>query len=293
MKMRRYMDGHKATHIGKLLVIGFSPWPFLISTSVLLMVLGLVYWFHYQSPFFILVGTLGLFLFCVFWFENLINEATYLNYHTRKIRRILYYGMLFFILSEALFFVSFFWVWFYNLSNPGVEIGQSWPPKGFPSLHADKIPLYNTLLLLSSGATVTWSHKALKRISLGNPIYGLGMTILYAIAFILLQAKEYYFNKFTLADNVYGSIFYMLTGFHGFHVICGTIFLIVCFVRMWKGHFQPFHHVGYVCAIWYWHFVDLIWIIVFFSIYIPSGSFFYSLLNEYIARTWKLSEGGL
>lgn len=271
------------THIGKVYIIGFSLWPFIISGSVLSITISLVSWFHgYEySLYMILVSMLGVIFFSGFWFRDLVREATHLGYHTKLIQRTLYAGMVLFILSEIMFFVSFFWTYFYNMSNPSVEIGQCWPPKGIPKVNYLGIPLLNTAVLISSGVSLTWSQRCLRQGKKG--LLGLFITIVYGIYFLGLQGYEYYQNYFTIADSVYGSIFYLLTGFHGFHVFCGTVFLIVCYIRMLKRHYTPFHHVGYVCAIWYWHFVDVVWIFVYFFVYIPEGEIFYKLLNFYMS----------
>lgn len=271
------------THIGKIPIIGVSWWPALICGSVLSFTLNLVNWFHgvSESLYIILLSFLGIIFFAIFWFRDIIREATYLGYHSKVIQRSIYYGMLLFILSEILFFVSFFWTYFYNMSNPSVEIGQCWPPKGIPKVNYLSIPFLNTVVLISSGVSLTWSQRCIRAGKGGR--LGLFITIVYGIYFLILQCYEYYHNYFTIADSVYGSIFYMLTGFHGFHVLCGTIFLIVCFWRMRKQHYTQYHYVGYVCAIWYWHFVDVVWIFVYFFVYIPEGEIFYKLLNFYMS----------
>jgi heme/copper-type cytochrome/quinol oxidase subunit 3 len=247
----------------------------LVGAASFTMLVGAVGYFHSVDFGFslMLYGAFCLFLFCSFWFRDIIREATFLGYHTRVIQKTIYWGMLLFIVSEVMFFFSFFWTFFYNLVVPSVFLGQSWPPVGVSAVDYKGIPFFNTIILVSSGFTITWSHLSLKSKNFGSAVTGLFITIVYGVFFLALQLFEYYNSYLTISDSVYGSIFYMLTGFHGFHVFCGAVFLTVCFVRLLKQHFSYFHHVGYICAIWYWHFVDVVWLFVFFLIYIPAGEF--------------------
>jgi len=175
--------------------------------------------------------------------------------------------MILFIVSEICFFVAFFWAYFHSSLTPAVELGAIWPPKGIAILNPWNVPLLNTVLLLSSGATVTWAHFAIIANNRREAILALCLTILFAIIFTALQGYEYYEAAFTIADGVYGSTFFMATGFHGFHVIIGTIFLTVSLIRLIKYHLTNLHHFGFEAAAWYWHFVDVVWLILFVSIY--------------------------
>ena len=177
------------------------------------------------------------------------------------------YGMLLFIVSEVMFFFAFFWAFFHSSVNPSIFIGGVWPPAYIVTLDPWKIPLLNTILLLSSGASVTWAHHA---IVLGSKYQGcvaLIVTIILASIFSGLQGFEYVTAPFSISDGIYGSCFYMLTGFHGFHVIVGTIFLAVGLLRLYLNHFTRQHHFGFEAAAWYWHFVDVVWLFLFITVY--------------------------
>jgi heme/copper-type cytochrome/quinol oxidase subunit 3 len=179
--------------------------------------------------------------------------------------------MILFIASEVMFFFAFFWAFFHSSLNPSIGIGCQWPPKGIETLDPWSLPLLNTFILLSSGATVTWAHHAIIYGSFSNAILALGVTVGLGLIFSVVQAYEYLEASYGLTDSVFGSTFYMLTGFHGFHVFVGTLFLLVCLIRLNSGHFTRTHHVGFEAAAWYWHFVDVIWIFVFLFIYVWGG----------------------
>jgi heme/copper-type cytochrome/quinol oxidase subunit 3 len=176
-------------------------------------------------------------------------------------------GMLLFILSEVMFFFAFFWAFFHASINPSPFIGGVWPPAFLSVLDPWKVPLLNTLLLLSSGATVTWAHHSIVFGSKTNAFLALVSTVFLASIFTLLQVFEYITSFFSISDSVYGSTFFMATGFHGFHVFVGTIFLFVCLIRLYFNHFTREHHFGFEAAAWYWHFVDVVWLFLFITIY--------------------------
>jgi cytochrome c oxidase subunit 3 len=262
-------------HLSGFYIVGSSPWPLLVGSASFTMLVGAVCYFHtFENGLLVLFyGAICLILFSSLWFRDIIREATFLGFHTKAIQKTIYWGMVFFILSEIMFFFSFFWTFFYNLVIPSVFLGQSWPPIGVAFVDYKGIPFFNTIILVSSGFTITWAHLALKSKNFISGVLGLVITIVYGVCFLVLQMFEYYNSFLTIADSVYGSVFYMLTGFHGFHVFCGAVFLLVCLVRMIQQHFSFFHHVGYICAIWYWHFVDVVWLFVFFLVYVPAGEF--------------------
>ena len=250
-----------------------SPWPILTSFSALVLTSGAVLYMHSYSNGG-LIGVLG-FLLVLFsvtcWWRDVIREATYEGHHTKLVQLGLRYGMVLFIVSEILFFVAFFWVFFHSSLSPTVEIGTVWPPHGIEVLNPWHIPLLNTLILLLSGCSVTWSHHALLHGYRKESIIGLLITVILATIFTSLQGLEYITANFTISDGVYGSTFYMATGFHGFHVILGTLFLFICMQRIIKYHFTMSHHFGFEAAAWYWHFVDFVWLILFISIYWWGG----------------------
>jgi heme/copper-type cytochrome/quinol oxidase subunit 3 len=166
-----------------------------------------------------------------------------------------------------MFFVAFFWAFFHCSLNPGLAIGGVWPPADIVPLNPWKIPLLNTVILLSSGASITWAHHSLVSGSKDQLIYGLVLTIALASIFTGFQAYEYITAPFTISDGIYGSTFYMLTGFHGFHVIIGTLFITVSLWRSYKDQYTIQHHVGFETAAWYWHFVDIVWLFLFITVY--------------------------
>jgi len=177
--------------------------------------------------------------------------------------------MTLFIASEVMFFVAWFWAYFNASLFPTEAIGGTWPPPDIKTFDPWDIPLINTLILLLSGTTATWAHHALiEENDRKGLLHGLILTVFLGFIFSCFQAYEYHHATFTLAGNIYGATFYMATGFHGFHVIIGTIFLAVCLVRVTKGHFTTDHHFGFEAAAWYWHFVDVVWLFLFAAIYI-------------------------
>jgi cytochrome c oxidase subunit 3 len=181
-------------------------------------------------------------------------------------------GMILFIVSEIMFFVAFFWAFFHSSLAPTVELGAIWPPKGIEVMNPFEIPLLNTVILLSSGAAVTWSHHAILASKRQDAILGLVFTIILAVVFTGLQGLEYVEAPFTISDGVYGSTFFLATGFHGFHVFVGTVFLFVCLIRLYKFHFTRTHHFGFEAAAWYWHFVDVVWLFLYVTIYWWGGA---------------------
>jgi heme/copper-type cytochrome/quinol oxidase subunit 3 len=169
--------------------------------------------------------------------------------------------------QKLCFFFAFFWAFFHSSFNPSHTIGGVWPPFGLTILDAWKIPLLNTVILLSSGAAVTWAHHAIVWGSKSQAIIALINTLVLATIFTALQGFEYVTSSFSISDGVYGSTFYMATGFHGFHVFVGTCFLAVCLARLYVNHFTREHHFGFEAAAWYWHFVDVVWLFLFVTIY--------------------------
>jgi cytochrome c oxidase subunit 3 len=251
-------------------IVDPSPWPLHLSIGLFFVASGLVMYMHeYQFGWaFCLFGLILAISWIKEWFEDVIYEATFQGKHTTKVQTGLKYGMGLFILSEIMFFLSFFWAFFHSSLSPSIEFGCIWPPKEISVINPYAIPLWNTLLLVTSGITITLSHANLRIGNLERSSSDLIDTISLGVIFTILQVAEYCTSEFTISDSVYGSVFYMITGFHGFHVLVGTIFLIVCFFRMKRNHFTSEHHVGYEFAIWYWHFVDVIWILVYIFIYI-------------------------
>lgn len=246
-----------------------SPWPLMGSIGALVTTMGAVMYMHSYIGGEI-IFPLGLFIILLtmyVWWRDIIREATYQGLHTQAVQKGLRYGMILFIISEVFFFLAFFWAFFHSSLAPSVELGAVWPPKGIEALNPWEVPLLNTVILLSSGASITWAHHSIVAGDRKGSIYALIITIVLAITFTILQGYEYYEAPFTIADGIYGSTFFMATGFHGFHVIVGTIFISVCLVRLIQYHFTRHHHFGFEAAAWYWHFVDVVWLFLFISIY--------------------------
>lgn len=246
-----------------------SPWPLVGSLALFTTTSGGVLYFHgflYGVELF-LSGLLGIICVMALWFRDVVREGTFQGMHTVQVQNGLRLGMLLFITSEVMFFFSFFWAFFHSSLSPTIEIGSVWPPVGILTLSPWEVPLLNTLILLLSGVTVTWAHHAIVAGQRSQAIQALSSTVLLGVIFTALQALEYVEASFTIADSVYGSVFYMATGFHGFHVIVGTLFLAVCLYRLSSYHFTREHHFGFEAAAWYWHFVDVVWLFLFVTIY--------------------------
>jgi len=251
-----------------------SPWPIFASTGAFTTTFCAVMFMHgYESigNFGLPMGFLVLFYSMFVWWRDVIREATFEGHHTLAVQSGLRMGMILFIVSEVMFFLSFFWAFFHSSLAPTIEIGAVWPPHGIDVLNPWEVPFLNTLLLLSSGAAVTWCHHAIVAGHRDQGIYGLAATIILACLFTALQVFEYIEAPFSIADSVYGAVFFMATGFHGFHVVVGTVFLAICLVRLVQLQYTKNHHFGFEAAAWYWHFVDVVWLFLFISIYWWGG----------------------
>ena len=246
-----------------------SPWPIMGSLGAFCLTSGGVLYMHNYF------GGNELFKFGIFittfvmyvWWRDVIREATFEEQHNSAVQRGLRLGMILFIVSEVMFFFAFFWAFFHSSLAPVYNIGGVWPPEVISTIGASGIPLTNTIFLLSSGATVTWAHHAIRGKAKKNTIVGLFLTIILAILFTFLQVYEYFNAPFNINDSVFGSCFYMTTGFHGFHVFIGTCCLLVSFIRVVFNHYTATHHFGLEAGIWYWHFVDVVWLFLFITVY--------------------------
>ncbi|MCL6683994.1 cytochrome c oxidase subunit 3 [Sphingomonas alba] len=258
-----------------------DPWPIIGAFSALGLFGGLVMWMH-DNPYgkFVMGGGLAMVLYTMYaWWSNTVKEA-HEGHHTPVVQLHLRYGMILFIASEVMFFVAWFWAFFSSALFPSAVdvVGAQWPPKGTEVLNPFGFPLLNTFILLCSGTTVTWAHHALIHGDREGLKKGLWCTILLGLTFTFIQGWEYAHAPFSFSrlnetdpGNIYGSTFFMATGFHGFHVIVGTIFLAVCLKRAYNGDFTPKQHFGFEAAAWYWHFVDVVWLFLFVSIYVWGG----------------------
>jgi cytochrome c oxidase subunit 3 len=271
------------------------------------MLIGAVFWMNASytgfwglpvngQPWIFLIGIAVVLYTMVGWWRDVVRESVVRGDHTPVVKLGLRYGMILFIASEVMFFFAWFWAFFNSALFPkDVAIGQ-WPPQGIVTFDPWHFPLLNTLILLTSGATVTWAHHAILHKDRKGAIQGLIVTVLLGMSFTAVQAYEYSNATFTFGLNhaqlmpftdavhstltvgmgnltaIYGTTFFMATGFHGAHVIIGTTFLIVCLARMIAGHFTPARHFGFEAAAWYWHFVDVVWLFLFACIYVWGAS---------------------
>lgn len=289
-----------------------SPWPMIGSLAAFSMMIGAVAWRHsggavfgIEGPWLFMLGFLGILITFAGWWRDVIKESL-TGENTMPVVRIgLRYGMVLFIASEVMFFAAWFWAFFGAALFPtagdpvmlangtqmlNIEgqpaflfndakqhaLGAQFPPKGIETLSAWQLPLLNTLILLLSGTTVTWAHHAVEVNDRKGLLWGLGLTIILGTIFTYFQYLEYKevfdLGLYTFSGNIYGGTFFMATGFHGFHVLVGTIFLIVCYFRALKGHFTPERHLGFLSAAWYWHFVDVVWLFLFVCIYVLGNN---------------------
>nr|YP_010946536.1 cytochrome c oxidase subunit III [Episymploce torchaceus]WGO57254.1 cytochrome c oxidase subunit III [Episymploce torchaceus] len=244
-----------------------SPWPLTGAVGAMIMMTGLIKWFHQFNNELMFVGMSIMILTMIQWWRDIVREGTYQGLHTKFVTTGLRWGMILFIISEIFFFISFFWAFFHSSLSPTIELGSLWPPMGILPFNPLQIPLLNTAILLASGVTVTWAHHGLLENNYNQSLQGLFFTVTLGIYFTILQAYEYIEAPFTIADSVYGSSFFMATGFHGLHVIIGTTFLLTCLLRHLYLHFSSGHHFGFEAAAWYWHFVDVVWLFLYVSIY--------------------------
>ncbi|HRE59729.1 MAG TPA: cytochrome c oxidase subunit 3 [Micropepsaceae bacterium] len=271
-----------------------SPWPLVGSIGAFVMAVGAVLWMHKgYTDFSTLGGTPWVFgaglLIVLYtmagWWRDVIKESVQRGDHTPVVKLGLRYGMILFIASEVMFFVAWFWAYFHAALFPAHYGLDAWPPSGIITFDPWHLPLINTLVLLTSGTTVTWAHHAIQTGDRRGAVNGLLLTVLLGILFTTLQVYEYSHAGFSFGMNealmgtdafgnpadvsgIYGSTFFMATGFHGFHVIVGTIFLTVCLFRAMRGHFTQERHFGFEAAAWYWHFVDVVWLFLFAAIYV-------------------------
>ena len=248
-----------------------SPWPFVGSMGGALTLFGIVIAAHFHNYIPLSLGLVIVLATMFFWWRDVLKESATPGLHPVIVRIGLRYGMMMFIASEVMFFVAFFWAYFHFSLIPEHVLGTDtpmWPPKGTLTFDPWNLPFLNTMILLLSGTTVTWAHHALIEGDRKGLISGLTITVLLGITFTICQGIEYSHAPFHFAGGgIYPSVFFLATGFHGFHVIIGTIFLAVCLFRAIAGGFTPQRHFGFEAAAWYWHFVDVVWLFLFICIY--------------------------
>lgn len=256
-----------------------SPWPFVGSVAALIMAIGGILWMHHVTPWVFFVGLAGVLFTFYSWWSDVNREANNGLDHTPVVQMHHRYGMMLFIASEVMFFVAWFWAYFDGFFRFGdaqqyarvASTGAMWPPTGVELFNPFHLPLFNTLILLTSGTTVTWAHHALLEGDRRGLKWGLAITIALGLLFSFVQFTEYREAAFAFGGDdarMYGATFFMATGFHGFHVIIGTIFLAVMLLRALRGEMTPQRHLGFEFAAWYWHFVDVVWLFLFAAIYV-------------------------
>ncbi|MCQ8780730.1 cytochrome c oxidase subunit 3 [Mangrovibrevibacter kandeliae] len=272
-------------------IVDPSPWPLVGSVGAFIMFFGLVGLMRYSNggqfvvfgadlatPWIFVAGLVIVLYTMYAWWADMVRESLH-GIHTKVVSLSLRYGMIMFIASEVMFFVAWFWAFFDASLYPNEAVqaartnvlGGQWPPAGIEVLDPLHLPLFNTITLLLSGTTVTWAHHALIHGDRRGLIQGLALTVVLGLIFSYVQYFEYAHAPFAFSGSIYGATFFMATGFHGAHVIIGTIFLIVCLIRAVSGQFTPTKHFGFEAAAWYWHFVDVVWLFLFFCIYVWGG----------------------
>lgn len=248
-------------------LVEFSPWPLVGSLGAFSLTVGTARWFHNYGRTAALIGLAIILITIIQWWRDVVREATFQGHHTSNVAKGMRWGIILFIASEVLFFFAFFWSFFHRSLAPTPELGCTWPPVGINPINPFSVPLLNTAVLLSSGVTVTWAHHRLIEGDRKGTIQGLFLTTCLGVYFTFLQVGEYVEAPFRIADRVYGTTFFVATGFHGLHVLIGSTFLLVCLLRAIKHHFSDGHHFGFEAAAWYWHFVDVVWIFLYLCIY--------------------------
>lgn len=245
-----------------------SPWPFVGTLGAFIAAAGGVVYMHGGTSIAFAVGMVIILATMAGWWRDVIKESRSGDTHTDRVQQGLRWGMILFILSEVMFFAAFFWA-FFHAASPlfSVTAQKVWPPEGIEAVETWGLPFLNTLILLTSGATVTGAHHAMLENRRDRLVSGLAMTVVLGVIFLGVQIHEFAEATFGFKDGIFPSTFYMATGFHGFHVFVGTLFLLVCLVRAIKGHFTPEKHLGLLAAAWYWHFVDVVWLFLFTWVY--------------------------
>jgi cytochrome c oxidase subunit 3 len=253
-----------------------SIWPLVGALGGGLTMLGIIFAAHFGTYLLLGIGLAVVAATMVFWWRDVLRESRTAGLHTPVVRLGLRYGMSLFIASEVMFFVGFFWAFFHYALYPEHVLGTAtpaWPPVGVHTFDPFHFPFMNTMILLLSGTTITWAHHSLLEGDRKHLIMGVGLTVLLGMCFTLFQAIEYSDAPFKFyGGGVYPAVFFLATGFHGFHVIVGTCFLVVCWFRARDGQFTPQRHFGFEAAAWYWHFVDVVWLFLFVAVYWWGGS---------------------
>lgn len=266
-----------------------SPWPLIGSLRALRVTSGFVRWFFGLGIFSLLWSFILIILTIINWWRDVIRESLFIGYHTSFVKNLIRSSIIFFIVSEVIFFFSFFWGYFHRSLSPSPDLGGVWPPTGVSALDAFGIPLLGTVILLTSRGILTFGHHrtlieegiifSSNKFEFWNSrkcsLEGVLLRIILGVLFLKVQFREYQDTSYFIRRRVYGSIFFLATGFHGLHVILGVLFLGVIFFRIMNYHFSINHHVGFEGRVWYWHFVDVVWLFLFIIVYWWGNRFFY------------------
>lgn len=247
------------------------PWPFINSLNTFSIFSSIILLMNKKILVNLTTRLIILLFRLYFWWKDVHRESSYQGFHTSIIIKIIIRGIILFIISEIFFFFSFFWESLYYILVLDIEFSMIWPPKGVKFFDIITVPLLNTFILLRSGVRATYSHFLLINKDYNYSIIYLIITIFLGLYFTFLQWIEYKESFFTMSDSIFGSTFYLITGFHGIHVIVGTLFLIVSLIRFIKFSTISSHNLNFEIALWYWHFVDVVWIFLYLILYIWSN----------------------
>nr|YP_010584673.1 cytochrome c oxidase subunit III [Neoseiulus californicus]UZU69618.1 cytochrome c oxidase subunit III [Neoseiulus californicus]WJN56898.1 cytochrome c oxidase subunit III [Neoseiulus californicus]WKV28868.1 cytochrome c oxidase subunit III [Neoseiulus californicus] len=249
-------------------IVDLSPWPLISSFNIMNFLLTVIFWK-------MMIISIKMVLFCFFlilltlslWWRDVMRESSYQGHHTYNVYNSMKLSMILFIISEMMFFTSFFWSYFHMSLSPELDTGNNWPPTGVSLLNPYQTPLLNTVILLSSGASVTLTHYSILNKKYKISLFFLSLTILLGMTFSFFQFLEYNWTEFSMSDSSFGSTFFMTTGFHGMHVMIGTAFLSINIYRLLINQLNNKHHFSFEASAWYWHFVDVIWIYLYIFMY--------------------------
>nr|ARW70289.1 cytochrome c oxidase subunit III [Kaburagia rhusicola ensigallis] len=248
-------------------ILNMSPWPILMALNTFNLMISNIMIMNFKFNLISMMNLTLMIIIAILWWRDIIRESTFQGNHNFHIMNLIKLSMILFIVSEMFLFISFFWNFLHNSLAPSIEIGLNWPPKNINFFNPLLIPLLNTVILLTSSFTITLTHFYMLNNLKNNSIKFMNLTIILSMYFLLLQALEYKQANFTFSDSVFGSSFYIATGFHGLHVMIGTIFLITNLMRMINMHFSHIHHISFELAAWYWHFIDIIWLFLYMTFY--------------------------
>nr|QJF58147.1 cytochrome c oxidase subunit 3 [Adelges tsugae] len=248
-------------------ILNMSPWPIIMSMNIFNLMISNLMMMNYKINIMMMLNIMTMMTISILWWRDIIRESTFQGNHNFYTMNLIKFSMMLFIISELFLFISFFWNFLHNSLAPSIELGLNWPPKNIKFFNPMMIPLLNTIILLTSSFSITLTHFFLLNNKIKNSKMYMKLTIMLSVYFLLLQMFEYNQATFTFSDSIFGSSFYIATGFHGIHVIIGTIFLIINLIRMIYMQMSFIHHISFELAAWYWHFVDIIWLFLYITIY--------------------------